>query len=414
MAKKNSGFVLITVYLVLVVLLIITIGFNSSTIREANLVSRQNKSLQAFYLAEAGIDSALEWIRGFTSPPVPYNSAVVNLGQGSFSFTVNALGALSYKVVCAGTVGGVTKTLSTTFAQDHYARYAYFTNSELYQGSSVWFVGWDILKGAVHTNGRFQMKNNPVFEDVVKSVSDVIRFYNNGDPVDISGPSNAPLDVPDFQEGITLGADDLPLPSKAVDLRNAASSGGLYLNGNSTIAFNADGTINVTNNARGWNNFKTGMPANGAIFVQGGLSVSGTVKGAVSVGSNSNITVTNNILYSDDPRINPNSTDKLGLIAEAHVIIPQSAPNDLEIDASIMALNTSFTLQNFSQGPPKGTLTIYGGLIQKNRGPVGTFSGTTKVSGYSKDYEYDTRLAASPPPYNPTTGDYIVLSWKEE
>jgi hypothetical protein len=77
-----------------------------------------------------------------------------------------------------------------------------------------------------------------------------------------------------------------------------------------------------------------------------------------------------------------------------------------------MALNTSFMLNNWWVGPAKGTLTVFGGIIQDERGPVGTFSGSTKVSGYSKNYEYDTRLLNSPPPFVPTTGDYITLSWE--
>lgn len=414
MRGKKSGFILISTYLIIIVLTILTIGFSSRSIQEANFSLRQKNSMQAFYLSEAGLDSALEWLRGWTSPPVPYNSGAVNLGAGSFNFIVTSAGALSYKIACTGTVEGVARTLSAVFSEDHYARYAYFTNSELYQSSSVWFVDWDVLKGPVQTNGRFQMKGNPTFEGTVKSASNVIRYYNNGSPIDSTSSSNSPYDMPDFQQGLTLGVDSVPMPARALDLRNAAASSGLYLNGASTVTFNADGTLNVTNAARGWNNFNTPMPANGAIFVNGTASVSGTVKGAASIGSRSNITVTNNILYSDDPRTNPASSDKLGIISEAHVIIPQTAPYDLEIDASIMALNTSFTLQNYWQGGPRGTLTVYGGIIQKNRGPVSTFSGSTKLSGYSKNYQYDSRLATSPPPFNPTTGDYLMLTWKEE
>jgi hypothetical protein len=79
-----------------------------------------------------------------------------------------------------------------------------------------------------------------------------------------------------------------------------------------------------------------------------------------------------------------------------------------------MALDTSFMRDNWSQGL-KGTLTVYGGIIQDERGPVGTFNGGTgqKISGYSKDYTYDTRLLNTPPPFFPTTGDYITLAWEE-
>jgi len=80
-----------------------------------------------------------------------------------------------------------------------------------------------------------------------------------------------------------------------------------------------------------------------------------------------------------------------------------------------MALNTSFMVDNWSGVGPKGTLTVYGGIIQHNRGPVGTFNGSTgqKISGYSKDYSYDSRLLNAPPPFLPTTGDYVTLSWED-
>ena len=58
---------------------------------------------------------------------------------------------------------------------------------------------------------------------------------------------------------------------------------------------------------------------------------------------------------------------------------------------------------------------MIGGIIQNQRGPVGTFnivSGSI-VSGYEKDYVYDARLANNPPPAFPTTGRVQTLAWKE-
>jgi len=80
-----------------------------------------------------------------------------------------------------------------------------------------------------------------------------------------------------------------------------------------------------------------------------------------------------------------------------------------------MALNTSFTVANYQVGPPKGTLNVYGGLIQARRGAVGTFSGTTgqKLSGYSKDYQYDMRFSNLAPPFFPTTGAYQQVLWQD-
>jgi hypothetical protein len=175
--------------------------------------------------------------------------------------------------------------------------------------------------------------------------------------------------------------------------------------------------MNVTNSRNNWNNRNMPLPANGALFVNSGsLTISGTLNGRLTVGASSDIIVPNNIVYADNPRTNPNSDDVLGIIAERDVVILDHAPANLGIDGCIMALDTSFMMENWWQGPPKGTLTVYGGIIQEERGPVGTFNGSTgqKISGYSKDYSYDTRLLGNPPPFMPTTGDYITLSWEED
>jgi hypothetical protein len=172
--------------------------------------------------------------------------------------------------------------------------------------------------------------------------------------------------------------------------------------------------MKVTNANKGWNQQVMSLPANGALFVgKGSLNISGTLNGRLTAGASGDINIMGNILYASDPRTNPASTDTLGLISETDVMIDKDAStNDLEIDASIMALNTSFLLEDYWTGGAKGDLTVFGGIIQKQRGPVGTFSGTTKVSGYSKDYNYDQRLLTSPPPFVPTTGDYLTLSWE--
>ena len=98
------------------------------------------------------------------------------------------------------------------------------------------------------------------------------------------------------------------------------------------------------------------------------------------------------------------------------MVISNAPSYNLEVDASIMALNTSFMLENWWVGPAKGTWTVYGGIIQDQRGPVGTFSGIggQKLSGYSKNYAYDSRMLGNPPPFFPTTGDYVTLVWQED
>lgn len=182
---------------------------------------------------------------------------------------------------------------------------------------------------------------------------------------------------------------------------------------------------------------------NGVIFVDGeigslqGKASDGGVKGTYTVASNYDINITGDILYNT--RVNnpdcfdvedgyPDIPDTLGLVTEKNIKIPKidpldptkkrKVPDNIEINAIMMALGTSFYFEGFKVDN-KDTLTVYGSFIQKQRGPVGTFSGNTKT-GYNKDYHFDTRMNINNPkfgevlpPYFPTTGKYVKVWWRE-
>jgi hypothetical protein len=429
--RSERGVILVTSYLVITVLLIFSLIFVGRSVNEKNFATREKNLAAAFYLAESGLDRGLVWLRGQGSPPSGTAAfdplgGVQFLGEGNYSISIDpddsnpGISLKRYQIISTGNVEGASRQLINEVRVDSYARFAYFTDTEHFSigwwNVAVWFVGGDTLQGPTHTNSHFHIKGDPVFTDVVGSSDNFITFYNDGNYIYTSSPSNPPDDEPDFQQGIDLGAEPINMPSQALDLRLAASSGGISLTGATTVLLNADGTMNVTNANQGWTDQNMALPANGAFFVDNGnIYVSGTLNGQLTMGSSQDVVITNNLIYADDPIINPSSNDILGLIGEDDVVISQSAPYDIQVYASIMALEDSFMVENWDVGPAKGTLQVYGGIIQDERGPVGTFSGATgqKLSGYSKNYIYDPRLINTPPPFYPTTGDYISLSWKE-
>jgi hypothetical protein len=85
--------------------------------------------------------------------------------------------------------------------------------------------------------------------------------------------------------------------------------------------------------------------------------------------------------------------------------------------AAIVTVDHSFTVQNYQYGDdaPLDELTVVGAIAQRYRGAVGTFSGTTTVSGYEKDYNYDQRLKYDSPPHflNPVASAWQVVTWAE-
>src|SRR5262249_7840947 len=103
-------------------------------------------------------------------------------------------------------------------------------------------------------------------------------------------------------------------------------------------------------------------PANGVVYVQsnsaipacnstakdGNATVQGTVKGQLTVAADQNIYISGNVAYNSDPRINPASTDLVGLVANQNItVIQASAPTQLELAAVMMALQGSFQVDQY-------------------------------------------------------------------
>jgi Tfp pilus assembly protein PilX len=160
---------------------------------------------------------------------------------------------------------------------------------------------------------------------------------------------------------------------------------------------------------------------------QGNLYVEGSVNGRLTIAAQNDVVITGDLLKAGGP----NGDDILGMVALNYVEVfhpvtgsgneltttwpHQAVSNVLEIDAALQSLQHVFTVQAFSSGTAQGTLKVRGTIAQKYRGPVGTHSGTTIVTGYGKDYGYDTALRFGPPPYFPhwTNANWTVTLFGE-
>jgi hypothetical protein len=145
---------------------------------------------------------------------------------------------------------------------------------------------------------------------------------------------------------------------------------------------------------------------------------------ATDVNAGKDVTITDNLQYKTPPDATrpPTHTSNLraatlGVVAE-DIILASSTPNEMTIDGVLLAggentANGSFYNSDYA-GKKKNNLNILGGVIQKKRGPVGTFnqSNNTLKTGYNKNYRYDTRMVDDPPPFFPTTGQFDIKSWQ--
>lgn len=420
---RIKGFAIIYTLVIMTLILLIISTFFIIAYNQSAAASTAANSIKAYYIAEAGITKKFMELRGGNTSSLSESFTISSGETGSYSVSVTLImGGLfqTYRLDSTGTYKGLTKRISLTLRQIACSKYAYLSNDEdklyWYGEVPIWFVTGDLIRGPLHSNDQLNISGSPVFEGAVSSSATSINYYHGGPPTD----------NPDFKESLTLGAPTVQLPTSTEILDNiktsAQSSDGLYLTGNTIITLRSDGTMDVTNTAKQWYTpHNTPVPANGAVYVYNGyVDVSGVVNGQITIGTSNSIYVTNNVLYHDDPRINLHSADMLGLVAQNSVYVDKNAPSNVEIDAYIVALNTSFGVENYDVGL-KGTLTLLGGITQLRRGAIGTFNSTTgeKVSGYTKNYIYDQRLQSAVPLYFPPAKDangrivYSKISYSE-
>lgn len=165
----------------------------------------------------------------------------------------------------------------------------------------------------------------------------------------------------------------------------------------------------------------------GVVFVEGNVGISGTLRSRITLAATGDIVILDDTRYSVDPGAG-SCKDILGIFAGDNVVVSDNAINAPQnvsssyrtydettaefVHGVVLALN-NFTVENYNSGSSnaepcgttswgRGCLFLTGGIIQRERGAVGTGGGT----GYLKRYSYDPCAFSSPPPYFPTTGHF--------
>jgi hypothetical protein len=314
----------------------------------------------------------------------------------------------------------------------------------------------------VHTNGQFNFALNPgaSFTGKVTSVSGTARFYNNGSSVQLDADRNDTRDVPTFAEGFDRGVANIPMPSTTtanrqreaalglavgastagfgagvhVGASGGAMTGGIYVNGNASVAMSATAngptytivqggttTTIAVNTASNRTTVRVGSGSptnydgapNGMLFVDGQVtSLSGTVERntQVTVAATGDVKITDNITYENYTAGSSPSAEGtanlMGIMSwNGNVGITGAAPNNINVHATVMVPNGEFRVENHDSGSPRGTATILGGVIENTYGAFGTFSGESPQTGYGRNFVYDTRMGRGiAPPFFPTLG----------
>ncbi len=209
-----------------------------------------------------------------------------------------------------------------------------------------------------------------------------------------------------------------------------------------TMAIPADGLVYVATDGS--------CPEYNAVDSAGGPATCGNLELQGDYATNVTFTAENDIVVKDDvKRTTSGSPFLLGLIATNYVRVDHPvtgceltspvtcswrdhadhvtpgcrnagpAPNDIGIDGAILSLTRSFMVDNWFCGGSLGTLRVHGAIAQMYRGPISRENSDTVapgVSGYIKDYTYDTNLKYRSPPkfLDPVQAQWRVQTFSEQ
>lgn len=313
----------------------------------------------------------------------------------------------TFTIHSRGDVQGHSRSVTIRGLQTvSWAKYALWYNSESIR---LDIKGGESFKGPVYANARFHFVDTDVTTKGRVRFDDTVATTQSGYDVGTYQPI--------FANPMTLNA---PVETMAtVDMDELKNEASLTLEGATTVRV-SNATVYITNARKGWNNSIQSVADGGLIYVKnstsgttstkpGNVSMSGSTNGMrLTVVSEGDIKINGHLRYKDNPTNNPSAKNALGLIAKSNVVVQTIAPNNLDIYAHVIAKTGGFTVDQYDQGAGRGSLNVYGGIVNWIRKPV--WGGS---SGYLKNYTYDKRFRSTPPPHYPAVPDeFKWLGWE--
>lgn len=438
-------------------------------------------------VASSGVNVALEKIY---EQQTWTGSIVQNFSGGTYSVSAYEVeitpGTLQKTVTSIGSFGAVSETSVVVLqrqATESLAKYAYFVQRPMDTWESqlkravLWYWtiwhGGDSVSGPMHSGTyMFTTNGDPVFQGKVTCGLDVFPFMDN----------------PQFNGGLRVGTGDIEQKwTDTASIRASAQSGGLVIADtmgrftDTRLTFNADGTVTYatrldtgsystswpieTTDGSGNTTFVrvgpepftpdgttalTTFAPNGLILARNGnIHVQGTLNGRVTVVASTtsspssigaersgNVLVDNDLVYANDPRTNPLSTNAFGSISffDSWIMKNDGAGNltDVTIDGAFFNVTGEMRTPYgaYDAGFSNSSLPVLhmlGGSFSNRRNDLyspwfSVSSGVTFPVGYpvlatvafQKRLSADSRFPTAPPPFYPSApGNYKIVSWYE-
>ena len=404
-----------------IVLSYISFNMNSFSTQAIGNMSSYFDATASHNLALAGANTGLAkfyqdttWVNSTLTQS--FNSTLM---RGAFAVRVTTIGMdklmlRSISQYLSAATGFIYDTVEVYFTRrklNSFSMYAWMTN---FEGNVFWITG-DTVWGRVHSNGNLHVNGKPTFMEKVT----VAKGF---DPKVGKGTNKAI-----FKNGYESGVAEIPYPDDFTEIVNASTSGGRHYAGNIYVtlsggsASSGDGMAYIRSSSTGpvVDSVSLNDPSfNGVIMGEQRVYVEGKVDGKLSILANTDVYITNDITYEQNPQTT-SSDDVLGLIAENDLIVANNAANNSNcvIQAAVFSRTGSFRAEDYNTRGIAGELHLLGSIVQDERGAVGQFSGSTLTSGFSKRYRFDGRFADPTyrPPYFPGyyTPTLAIANWWE-
>ena len=455
-SSDQRGVIIIYELLIIFIFSTVMVATISYAVSQLKAISAAVRQEAAFQIAEAGVNY-YQWrlahypedFEDGTGGAGPYVHDYVDadteetIGHYSLDITAPPVGSTIVTIRSTGYTTAdpnIKKTVTVKYGIPSLAKYAFLTNSDVYIGSS------STISGELHSNGGIR------FDGVGNAPITSAKSTYTCQPISGCSPAQTKPGIWGSAPAATQAFWDYPVPnvdfstitSDFATIKADAQDSGIYLPPDSrrgySLVFNANGTVSVyevrtvksesgydfdgdyTNTSTSYNSrtllFTQAIPANGLIFAEDDTWVEGTVNGRALVvaatlphqqNSSPSIMIQNDITYAAK-----DGTDTLGLIGQDNVLISRSAPDDLEIDAAIVAQYGAYG-QYYYPNNIKDTLTVYGAV--SSFGVAGTYwTGGRGDSGYpTRNTTYDANLLYGPPPSFPiSSSGYQQISWSSD
>jgi len=277
---NNRGIALIASYIIIAVLLIVSAAFSARSIGEQRVANKEKDSVQAFWLAEAGLDRAINEL-----PDTPLSGT---LGRGAYSTQTSVATSVRFLITSSGGVPGldttdpnnIVRTITALVEQPVNAASAGDITSAITASGDV------VVRGSAEVNGDIDDNDVFDFEDVFGVSKEVMK--NNASNL-YTDPENNVTPVAEITWSDLVNDDEMIISDS-----NWEGSGILVVNGDLRLTGGLfRGIIWVIGTL-----WVSGEPVvDGAIFVESGAEFETTLTGNPTVSYDSD-TISDAFNYS--------------------------------------------------------------------------------------------------------------------